>query len=105
MRTDFQINARRFPNSAVVVFAFAAAPCALAIGGGEGGARRRAFPRKPRQRWALTTEDSSLFGSRSGADRPRSAFATSGDAAVLQAAANSGNPSLTDASIRRISVK
>jgi hypothetical protein len=103
MRANFQINARRFLTSAGVVFAFAAAaPYALAAGGGGGGgggARRHAFPRKPRQRCVLTTEDSSLFGSRSRADSPRSASATSGDAAVLQLAANSGNLSLTEASI------
>ncbi len=51
------------------------------------------------------TEDSSLFGSRSRADTLRSASATRGDAAVLLLAANSGNLSLTEASIWRISVK
>jgi hypothetical protein len=51
------------------------------------------------------TEDSSLFGSRSRADTLRSASATRGDAAVLQLAANSGNLSLTEASVWRISVQ
>jgi Spy/CpxP family protein refolding chaperone len=42
MRTNFQINARRFLTSAVDVFAFAAAaPCALAAGGGGGQQQRR----------------------------------------------------------------
>ena len=51
------------------------------------------------------TENSSLFGPRSRADTLRSASATRGDAAVLALAANSGNFSLTEASISRISVQ
>jgi hypothetical protein len=51
------------------------------------------------------TEDSSLFGAPPRADTLRSASATRGDAAVLALAANSGNFSLTEASISRISVQ
>ena len=50
------------------------------------------------------TEDSSLFGSRSRADTLRSASVTRSDAAVLLLAASSGNLSLTEASVWRISV-
>jgi hypothetical protein len=65
--------------------------------------RRHAYHQEPRETRVLTTENSPLFGSLSGADILRSRCGTHSDHSVLQIAASAANLSFTEAPIWGIS--